>query len=92
MTNDKLKFSWELFPIYFHWKLHKNANIAKFVYYEKTRMGEKILMSFSVYYDPLTKLRNRTKTRPKSAKLYNTRNIATLTSYQLNICFMVPGI
>ena len=30
------EFGWQLFPIYFHLKLHKNANTAKFGSYEKT--------------------------------------------------------
>ena len=35
MTNVYLHLSWfssQLFPIYFHWKLYKIANIANFVY------------------------------------------------------------
>ena len=31
-------FGWQLFPIYFHLKLPKNANIANFGGFEKTRM------------------------------------------------------
>ena len=41
MTNrslHKIFFIWQLLPIYFHYKLYKNANIANFVYYGKTRL------------------------------------------------------
>ena len=31
-------FGWQLFPIYFHLKLHKNANNANVRSYEKTRL------------------------------------------------------
>ena len=33
-------FGWQLFPFYFHLKLNKNANIADFESFEKTRVLE----------------------------------------------------
>ena len=34
-------FGWQLFPIYFHLKSHKNTTNAKFGSFEKTRMGHR---------------------------------------------------
>ena len=68
MKNINLLWNWsQLFPIYFHWNLHKNANAANFVNYRETRLFVKAHLLQDFYMNGM------------ASRIYN-RNIHTLYS------------